>query len=94
MTFKLRRGGLVGDTPQVVDLSNTPPPYTVLVAPQAGDVLLVETTLDKDGGGRWTAWGLGQVGDRAQDVFIGRLDALRFSRVSGAGASSAFEVLA
>lgn len=93
MAFKLRRGGLVGGTPQVVDLGDTPPPYTVLVAPQAGDVLVVESTLDR-GAGRWVPWGLGNVADLAQDVYSGRLDALRVSRVSGAGTASAYEVLA
>ncbi|SMF93906.1 hypothetical protein SAMN02949497_1202 [Methylomagnum ishizawai] len=90
--------GTSASMPAVVDVSGSPGPVTVTVIPGAGNTSKAEYSTTPGaathpGAANWQAWPPGTVSVIATDVFLGRLAALRFTRVTGS-ATDTYEVLA
>ncbi|BBL73207.1 hypothetical protein [Methylomagnum ishizawai] len=97
-TANIATAGTVASTPVVVDVSGSPGPVTVTVVPGAGNTSKAEYSTTPDAASapntaNWQTWPPGTVSAIATDVFLGRLAALRFTRVGGSG-TDAYEVLA
>ncbi|SMF96044.1 hypothetical protein SAMN02949497_3424 [Methylomagnum ishizawai] len=97
-TAHIATAGTVTSTPAVVDVSGSPGPVTVTVIPGAGNTSKAEYSTTPDaatnpGAANWQAWPPGTISAIATDVFLGRLAALRFTRVTGS-ATDTYEVLA
>lgn len=83
-------GVLTNSTPVKVDLAANTATLTVYVRPAAGDTVTVEYTLD---GTNWTAWDNGSVTAYSVDILDAPVLALRFTRSSGSGTTSAYGIL-
>ncbi len=84
------KGTLVDSNPVVVNVSGRRPPVAVWVNPEAGDTVRVEYQIDS--AAPWRAWGQDDVTAYADDVIDRPIGRLRFTRISGAGTTSAFGV--
>ncbi len=83
-------GVLTNATPAEIDVSTNRGNMTVYVRPAAGDTVTVEYTLD---GTNWTAWDNGSVTAYSVDILDAPVLALRFTRSSGSGTTSAYGIL-
>lgn len=85
-------------TAKVVDTSDFKAPITITAIPGSGNTSKVEFSTTPGAAvapasATWQAWGSGTVSSTTTDVFIGRLTALRFTRVSGSSTDT-YEVVA
>lgn len=92
MTINYNVAASVAGTAQVVDVTRLDPGFRVRVFPTGGDTILVETSTTPNaaevpGSARWINWTPGAVTAAAQEVFTGKLTAVRVSRTAGANTS-------
>lgn len=83
-------GVLADGTAVVVSLAGAVLPLAVWVNPAEGDTVTVEYRIDDDA--PWQAWAAGAVTAYADDVLIGPVSDLRFTRTAGSGTTSAYGV--
>lgn len=79
-------------TAKLVDLTRVEPGFRVRVFPTGGDTITVETSTTPGAAGapstaRWMNWTAGAVTAATQEVFTGKLTAVRFTRTVGASTS-------
>lgn len=89
--------GSVTGTPVVVDLSKNAAPYSVTLIPGSGNTSKVEYSVSPNAGtspgsANWISWPSGTVSAITNDVYAGKLTALRFTRVSGSSTDT-YEVM-
>lgn len=88
--------GNVGATPAIIDVSSYNSPYTVTIIPGSGNTSkveysLTETAISNPSTANWLTWPAGSVSIPTNDIYNGKLKALRFTRVSGSS-NDTFEV--
>jgi hypothetical protein len=82
--------GTIGATPVVLDCFTIPAPVSITVIPDTGDTVSVETSttvtaVADPATATWLAWPSGTVSQTTRNVSLGRIVALRFTRVTGTG---------
>lgn len=82
-------GTLVDGSAAIVDTGDVYP-LTVWVAPEAGDTVTVEYRVSS--AAPWTAWAKGAATSYTDDVLVGPVAQLRFTRSAGSGTTSTFGV--
>jgi hypothetical protein len=80
--------GTVGATPVVLDCFGIPPPVSFTVIPGSANTSLVEisntsTAVENPGGATWLEWPSSVVNVATRDVSLGRVVAVRFTRITG-----------
>ena len=85
--------GTVGATPVIIDCFTITAPVSVTVIPGSGNTSSVETTTSMNAvadpsNAVWLAWPSGTVNAATRNVSMGRLTAIRFTRVSGTSTDS------
>ena len=82
----------------VIDLSTFPNPYTVTLLPGSGNTAQVEysttpTAVLSPASATWHLWPSGIVSLITNDTFLGKLTALRITRVTGASNPTLYEIV-
>ena len=90
--------GTVTAAPIIVDLSQARPPYTFIVSPGNSntsklEISITPTAVTDPNNAVWVEWPFSAVSVATETVYSGRLNAVRFTRVSGTS-TDRYEVLA